>query len=242
MLLGTAAFGAASTALRGDFIRLGETGVLRLGLDGAELERRVGWVPEEILDLRGGLGTLSLVIWRSFPRRLYARPELWRQLGNATRRIWPTQGAELDWYQAEVELRAFKNQDRLVVRRAVVVDNFAAPLLRVVESFGFRGGSFRSLGKAYAPAETPSQQMNLLADLLRGGDVEGARKVAAAIPEEAKEERQRAILLLGVPPEGKAREVTRKTLLDIANQRGVRSLQAADLLLQMKTKEANLGQ
>lgn len=224
--------------LVGDFSPRDEVGILRNGPEGRELARREGWVPEEVIPLRGGLGTLELVVWKSFPRRLWTRPELWRSLGDVTRRVWPPGDRDLDWYQADFEVRAFKGQDRLVFRRAVVPESFEAPHLRVRETFGFRAGTFRSLGKSYAPAQTPSQVLNLVAALLADGEPEAARRAAAAVPEEALSERERVTLLLGIPETGEAGEQARRELLDIANRRGAAALEAADMLLQWKTKEA----
>lgn len=233
---------AFSEALEGDLLLPESVGILREKGTGKELARHEGWVPDEILPVRGGLGSHWLVLWRSHPMRRYTRPELWRQLGDSLRRVWPREGQELSWYLSELSLRAFKGRDQLLVQRALVDENFDAPFLQVHETFGFRAGSFRSLGISYEPPKTPAQSLNLLVVRLREGDRKAAEALVQAIPAESREERRRATLLLGVPESASRRDQARRDLLEIANGRGADALEAADLLLEMKTKEARSGQ
>ncbi len=204
-----------------------------LGQDGFDvLATQEGWSVDSIqkLDSRR-----VLVLWSSAPRYNYLRPEIWIQDGEAAHRQWPPAGEAMDWYKAEARLRKSGDTTDLLVRRALVGENFDAPLLFERLVFRLTPKGLTRTGSRTEKILTESQRLNMMAARIAEGKPLKARREAKRL--KSPEYRTRATILLAETSDAEHFETLRQELARRAARPDRAGQLAAEALLRFKLEE-----
>lgn len=215
---------------------VGSLALLRSEGDDQIVTTREGWVPEEILEVDLDVPAV-VVLWRSFPRRQYLRPELW-VAGDEPRRVWPRAGEERSLYEGRVRYDRKGSRPVLDLEFALVGENFEFPLLKKRERWAFSQHAARRVAVQVDEPAGSAQVLNRIADLHDEGDAAAARALGATLEGAGEEILARRAALEPLPTGDDPVEV-RAALNDVAGQvTGPRALAAADRLLRMTLEEA----
>jgi hypothetical protein len=135
------------------------------------VRQRTGLQVVDMVELRTGNQSATLVLWGGYPAGRWSYPELWLHEGqDAVRQVWPM-NPDLDWIDAEIETQEVDGDLLAVVTRRLTDTRLDAPPVRTRERLQVTSTGLKLVEKKFSKWKTTEQLQTVLADLLATGQL-----------------------------------------------------------------------